>query len=81
MPALDTWIVVQCHLNSALILEDFLSKFFDGEEERVVVGSLDLNQCMRLPDEISGTKPEVCLRSFDSLVISEKYIRSMSIPI
>ncbi|KAI4363783.1 hypothetical protein MLD38_019955 [Melastoma candidum] len=33
-------------------------KFSDGEEERVVIGSLDLNRCMRLPDEIPGTKPE-----------------------
>ncbi|KAK1388294.1 Acyl-CoA N-acyltransferases (NAT) superfamily protein [Heracleum sosnowskyi] len=27
-------------------------------EDRVVVGSLDLNQCIRLPDEITGMKPE-----------------------
>lgn len=28
-------------------------------EDRVVVGTLDLNQCMRLPEEITGMKPEV----------------------
>ncbi|GAB4838184.1 hypothetical protein Ancab_027713 [Ancistrocladus abbreviatus] len=33
-------------------------KFFEDSEERVVVGSLDLNQCMRLPDEITGMKPQ-----------------------
>ncbi|XP_065851123.1 GCN5-related N-acetyltransferase 7, chloroplastic [Euphorbia lathyris] len=33
-------------------------KFNDNGEERVVVGSLDLNQCLRLPDEITGNKPE-----------------------
>ncbi|XP_010536949.1 PREDICTED: uncharacterized protein LOC104811821 isoform X2 [Tarenaya hassleriana] len=33
-------------------------KFSDGNEDRVVVGSLDLNQCRWLPDEITGTKPE-----------------------
>ncbi|WZZ76267.1 hypothetical protein YC2023_087637 [Brassica napus] len=40
--------------------EDFFSacKFSDGIEDRVVVGSLDLNQCRWLPDEIAGTKPE-----------------------
>ncbi|XP_020870136.1 uncharacterized protein LOC110225243 [Arabidopsis lyrata subsp. lyrata] len=32
--------------------------FSDGIEDRVVVGSLDLNQCRWLPDEIAGTKPE-----------------------
>ncbi|XP_010433270.1 PREDICTED: uncharacterized protein LOC104717417 [Camelina sativa] len=40
--------------------EDLCSacKFSDGIEDRVVVGSLDLNQCRWLPDEIAGTKPE-----------------------
>ncbi|GMY35496.1 FkbH domain containing protein [Fagus crenata] len=33
-------------------------KFSDNGEERVVVGTLDLNQCLRLPDEITGMKPE-----------------------
>ncbi|XP_023531979.1 uncharacterized protein LOC111794081 isoform X2 [Cucurbita pepo subsp. pepo] len=32
--------------------------FSDDGEDRVVVGSLDLNQCIRLPDEIAGMKPE-----------------------
>ncbi|WCJ30195.1 Acyl-CoA N-acyltransferases (NAT) superfamily protein [Euphorbia peplus] len=33
-------------------------KFNDNGEDRVVVGSLDLNQCLKLPDEITGNKPE-----------------------
>ncbi|XP_031284649.1 uncharacterized protein LOC116143337 [Pistacia vera] len=33
-------------------------KFSDDGEDRVVVGTLDLNQCLRLPDEITGKKPE-----------------------
>ncbi|KAJ4833134.1 hypothetical protein Tsubulata_006242 [Turnera subulata] len=37
-------------------------KFSDvGGEDRVVVGTLDLNQCLSLPDEITGSKPEVML--------------------
>ena len=36
-----------------------LLQFSDNGEERVVVGTLDLNQCLRLPDEITGMKPEV----------------------
>ncbi|XP_054821743.1 uncharacterized protein LOC129320349 [Prosopis cineraria] len=34
-------------------------KFSAYGEDRVVVGTLDLNQCLSLPDEISGIKPEV----------------------
>ncbi|XP_044463168.1 uncharacterized protein LOC123194087 [Mangifera indica] len=33
-------------------------KYSDDGEDRVVVGTLDLNQCIRLPDEITGKKPE-----------------------
>ncbi|XP_058113916.1 GCN5-related N-acetyltransferase 7, chloroplastic isoform X4 [Magnolia sinica] len=33
-------------------------KFSDNGEDRVVVGSLDLNQCLRLADEITGKRPE-----------------------
>ncbi|GMI94700.1 GCN5-related N-acetyltransferase 7 [Hibiscus trionum] len=33
-------------------------KFTSNGEDRVVVGTLDLNQCLWLPEEISGTKPE-----------------------
>ncbi|KAJ9162870.1 hypothetical protein P3X46_022612 [Hevea brasiliensis] len=33
-------------------------KYTNNGEERVVVGTLDLNQCLRLPDEITGKKPE-----------------------
>ncbi|XP_059636119.1 GCN5-related N-acetyltransferase 7, chloroplastic isoform X2 [Cornus florida] len=32
--------------------------FSDNGEDRVVVGTLDLNQCLRLPDEIIGMKPK-----------------------
>ncbi|KAG8372473.1 hypothetical protein BUALT_Bualt12G0069800 [Buddleja alternifolia] len=32
-------------------------KFSQDGEDRVVVGTLDLNQCSSLPDEISGMKP------------------------
>ncbi|XP_021616854.1 uncharacterized protein LOC110618109 isoform X4 [Manihot esculenta] len=33
-------------------------KYTRNGEDRVVVGTLDLNQCLRLPDEITGKKPE-----------------------
>lgn len=32
-------------------------KFLENGEDRVVVGSLDVNQCMSLPNEITGMKP------------------------
>ncbi|TYI68694.1 hypothetical protein E1A91_D08G107100v1 [Gossypium mustelinum] len=32
--------------------------FTSNGEDRVVVGTLDLNQCLWLPEEIAGTKPE-----------------------
>nr|GMD79026.1 Histone acetyltransferase [Ipomoea batatas] len=32
----------------------------DNMENRVVIGSLDLNQCISLPDEIVGMKPKNC---------------------
>ncbi|CAI0394104.1 unnamed protein product [Linum tenue] len=40
--------------------EDFCDecKYTDNGEDRVVVGTLDLNQCLRLPDEITGKRPE-----------------------
>ncbi|XP_027331827.1 uncharacterized protein LOC113847136 isoform X1 [Abrus precatorius] len=34
-------------------------KFSANGEDRIVVGTLDLNQCLSLPDEIVGMKPEV----------------------
>ncbi|BAT76667.1 hypothetical protein VIGAN_01470600 [Vigna angularis var. angularis] len=34
-------------------------KFSANGEERIVVATLDLNQCLSLPDEIVGLKPEV----------------------
>ncbi|KAL2927440.1 N-alpha-acetyltransferase 30 [Bienertia sinuspersici] len=33
-------------------------KFSDDGGFRVVVGTLDLNQCMRLPDEVAGMRPQ-----------------------
>ncbi|XP_034699011.1 uncharacterized protein LOC117924495 [Vitis riparia] len=33
-------------------------KFTHNGEDRVVVGTLDLNQCVSLPDEITGMKPQ-----------------------
>ncbi|KAJ8750969.1 hypothetical protein K2173_016150 [Erythroxylum novogranatense] len=33
-------------------------KFTDDGEHRVVVGSLDINQCLKLPEEITGMRPE-----------------------
>jgi hypothetical protein len=38
-------------------------KFVEDGEERVVVGSLDLNQCLWLPDELTGKRPGVRLLS------------------
>ncbi|KAJ4792029.1 Acyl-CoA N-acyltransferases (NAT) superfamily protein [Rhynchospora pubera] len=34
-------------------------KFIEDGKERVVVGTLDLNQCLWLPDELTGRRPEV----------------------
>ncbi|XP_052164448.1 uncharacterized protein LOC127781525 [Oryza glaberrima] len=34
-------------------------KFVEDGEERVVIGSLDLNQCLWLPDELTGKRPGV----------------------
>ncbi|KVI11770.1 uncharacterized protein LOC112506954 [Cynara cardunculus var. scolymus] len=34
------------------------SKFSDNGEDRVVVGTLDLNRCLSLPNEITGIKPK-----------------------
>jgi hypothetical protein len=36
-------------------------QFVEDGEERVVVGSLDLNQCLWLPDELTGKRPGVRL--------------------
>ncbi|GMH23277.1 hypothetical protein Nepgr_025120 [Nepenthes gracilis] len=33
-------------------------KLVDDGEERLLVGTLDLNQCLRLPNEITGMKPQ-----------------------
>ncbi|KAL4571320.1 hypothetical protein LXL04_018078 [Taraxacum kok-saghyz] len=33
-------------------------KFSDNGEDRIVIGSLDVNQCMSLPNEITGMKPK-----------------------
>ncbi|KAL6662067.1 hypothetical protein ACP70R_001451 [Stipagrostis hirtigluma subsp. patula] len=46
---------------SMMLAEDLCSgcKFVEDGEERVVVGSLDLNQCLWLPDELTGQRPGV----------------------
>ncbi|CAL5011504.1 unnamed protein product [Urochloa decumbens] len=36
-----------------------MCKFVEDGEERVVVGSLDLNKCLWLPDELTGMRPGV----------------------
>lgn len=36
-------------------------QFVEDGGERVVVGSLDLNQCLWLPDELTGKRPGVRL--------------------
>ncbi|KAL5699375.1 hypothetical protein ACHQM5_030289 [Ranunculus cassubicifolius] len=35
-----------------------LCKYSDSGEDRIVIGTLDLNQCLSLPDEITGKRPE-----------------------
>ncbi|KAI5414862.1 hypothetical protein KIW84_041587 [Lathyrus oleraceus] len=44
------------YLTSMMI---YVLHFSTYGEDRIVVGSLDLNQCLSLPDEIVGMKPEV----------------------
>lgn len=38
----------------------------------MVVGTLDLNQCYRLPDEITGKKPEVIYEILELLFLDVK---------
>ncbi|CAA7398664.1 unnamed protein product [Spirodela intermedia] len=54
-------------INATLPLSKFSSraddlctacKFYDNEEQRVVIATLDLNQCLSLADELTGTRPE-----------------------
>ncbi|XVF88061.1 hypothetical protein PTKIN_Ptkin19aG0018900 [Pterospermum kingtungense] len=45
-------------------------KFTDNGEDRVVVGTLDLNQCLWLPEEIAGTKPEGTEANFGRAYLS-----------
>ncbi|CAK9174863.1 unnamed protein product [Ilex paraguariensis] len=56
-----------CCINATLPLSQISSisddlcttcKFSDDGEDHVVIGTLDLNQCLRLPDEITGMKPK-----------------------
>ncbi|TVU42225.1 hypothetical protein EJB05_08618 [Eragrostis curvula] len=46
---------------SLMSAEDLCSKckFVEDGAERIVVGSLDLNQCLWLPDELTGQRPGV----------------------
>ncbi|GFZ06739.1 acyl-CoA N-acyltransferases (NAT) superfamily protein [Actinidia rufa] len=62
---------VSC-INATLPLSHVLSfsddlcsacKFSEDGEERVLVGSLDLNQCLSLPEEIIGMKPQEILQT------------------
>uniref|UniRef100_M8BIT6 Uncharacterized protein n=1 Tax=Aegilops tauschii TaxID=37682 RepID=M8BIT6_AEGTA len=48
-------------LPSLMSAEELCStcKFIEDGEERIVVGSLDLNQCLWLPDELTGKRPGV----------------------
>ncbi|XP_050373539.1 uncharacterized protein LOC126791171 [Argentina anserina] len=49
------------HFSSLSVSADDLCascKFTNNGEERVVVGTLDLNQCVSLPDEITGSRPK-----------------------
>ncbi|KAM0847082.1 hypothetical protein ACQ4PT_055248 [Festuca glaucescens] len=48
-------------LPSLMSAEELCSacKFVEDGEERIVVGSLDLNQCLWLPDELTGKRPGV----------------------
>lgn len=48
-------------LPSLMSAEELCStcKFVEDGDERIVVGSLDLNQCLWLPDELTGKKPGV----------------------
>ncbi|CAM0903304.1 unnamed protein product [Alopecurus aequalis] len=48
-------------LPSLISAEELCSvcKFVEDGEERIVVGSLDLNQCLWLPDELTGKRPGV----------------------
>ncbi|KAF3488767.1 hypothetical protein F2Q69_00057516 [Brassica cretica] len=52
------YFIVALGYDMDLCYASSVSQFSDGIEDRVVVGSLDLNQCRWLPDEIAGTKPE-----------------------
>ncbi|KAG2248359.1 hypothetical protein Bca52824_087987 [Brassica carinata] len=63
---------------STLASEDLTSacKFSDGIEDRVVVGALILNQCRWLPDEISGTKPEVFLAYLSNICVAKELHRN-----
>lgn len=48
-------------LPSLMSAEELCSacKFVEDGEERIVVSSLDLNQCLWLPDELTGKRPGV----------------------
>lgn len=51
-------------------------KFSDVGEDRVVVGTLDLNQCIRLPDEITGSKPKEIGADFARAYLSNVCVAS-----
>lgn len=43
-------------------------QFVEDGEERIVVGSLDLNQCLWLPDELTGKRPGVSFQQSEGLL-------------
>ncbi|XP_058113915.1 GCN5-related N-acetyltransferase 7, chloroplastic isoform X3 [Magnolia sinica] len=56
----ELWAAVHLRVRSFYEFNDqtYGVEFSDNGEDRVVVGSLDLNQCLRLADEITGKRPE-----------------------
>ncbi|GAU20960.1 hypothetical protein TSUD_201090 [Trifolium subterraneum] len=46
--------------------DTFGVQFSANGEDRIIVGSLDLNQCLSLSDEIVGTKPEASASGADT---------------
>ncbi|KZV29588.1 hypothetical protein F511_00866 [Dorcoceras hygrometricum] len=58
------------HLHHIMILICTFIHFSHNEEDRVVVGTLDLNQCVSLPHEIVGMKPKTIGADFARAYLS-----------
>ncbi|EXB28908.1 hypothetical protein L484_012667 [Morus notabilis] len=56
----ETWTIVlfAVTLSSSTNCFMYMLQFSSNGEDRVVVGTLDVNQCIRLLDEIVGKKPQ-----------------------